>query len=49
MFDGGDVEGVAVVVEAHPIIADAKSELWRIDVLKALYVSLAVAARSARA
>ena len=33
VLDGGDVEGVAVVVEAEPVIADAQSELGWLDVL----------------
>ena len=41
MLDGGDVEGVAVVVEAEPVIADAQAELGRFDVLEAFYVALA--------
>jgi hypothetical protein len=41
VLDGGDIEGVAVVVEAEPVIADAQAELWRLDVLEALHVALA--------
>ena len=38
--DGGDVEGVAAVVEAEPVVADAQAELGRLDVLEALHVAL---------
>ena len=41
VFDGGDVEGVAVVVEADAVVADAEAELGRLDVLEALYVAFA--------
>ena len=41
MLDGGDVEGVAVVLEAEPVVADAQAELGRLDVLEALHVALA--------
>ena len=37
----GDVEGMAAVVEAEPVIADAQAELGRLDVLESLYVTLA--------
>lgn len=40
MADGGDEEGVAVVVEAEPVIADAEAELGRFDVLEAFYVAV---------
>ena len=36
VLDGGDVEGVAVVVEAEPVVADAQAELGRLDVLVAV-------------
>jgi hypothetical protein len=39
VLDGGDVEGLAVIVEAGPIVADAEAELGRLDVLKALHVA----------
>ena len=41
MLDSGDVEGLAVVMEAEPVVADAQTELGRLDVLKTLYVALA--------
>ena len=41
VLDGGDVEGVSVVVEAEPVVADAQAELGRLDVLKALHVAFA--------
>jgi hypothetical protein len=41
VFNGGDVEGVAVVVEAEPVVADAQPELGRLDVLEALHVAFA--------
>ena len=41
VLDGSDVEGVAVVVEAEPVVADAEAELGRLDVLEALHVALA--------
>jgi hypothetical protein len=41
MLDGGDVEGMALVVEAEPVVADAEAELGRLDVLEALHVALA--------
>ena len=39
--DGGDVEGVAVVVEAEPVVADAEAELGRLDALESFYVAVA--------
>lgn len=39
--DGGDVEGVSVVVEANPVVPDAEAELWRLNALKAFSVALA--------
>lgn len=41
VFYGGDVEGVAVVVEAEAVVSDAEAELGRFDVLKAFYIALA--------
>ena len=41
VLDGGDVEGVFVVVEAEPVIADAQAELGRLGVLEALHIALA--------
>jgi hypothetical protein len=41
VLDGGDVEGMAVVVEAEPVVSDAKSELWWLDALESFYVALA--------
>ena len=41
VLDGGDLEGVAMIVEAEPVIADAQGEFGRLDVLKALHVALA--------
>jgi hypothetical protein len=41
VLDGGDVEGVAVVVKAEPVIADAQAELGGLDVLEALHIALA--------
>ena len=41
MFDGGDIECVAVVVEAKAVVAKAQAELGRLDVLEAFYVTLA--------
>ena len=40
MKDGGDVQGVSVVVEAEPVVPDAEAELGWLDILEALYVSL---------
>jgi hypothetical protein len=39
VLNGGDVQGVADVVEADAVVADAQAELWRLDVLKALHVA----------
>ncbi len=39
--DGGDVEGVSVVVEAEPVVSDAEAELGRLDALESFYVALA--------
>jgi hypothetical protein len=36
MLDGSDEEGLAVIVEAEPVVADAEAELGRLDVLEAL-------------
>ena len=33
MLDGSDVDGIAVVVEAEAVVADAQAELRRLDVL----------------
>ncbi len=41
MPDGGDEEGVAVVVEAEPVVSDAEAELGRLDALESFYVALA--------
>ena len=41
VLDGGDVEGLAVVMEAQPVVADAQPELGRLDLLKTLYIALA--------
>ena len=41
VLDGSDVEGVAVIVEAKPVIADPQAELGRLDVPEALHVALA--------
>ena len=41
MLDGGDVEGLAVVMEAEPVVTYAQPELGRFNVLKTLYVALA--------
>jgi hypothetical protein len=38
--DGGDVEGMAEVVEAEPVVSDAEAELGRLDALEPLYVAL---------
>jgi hypothetical protein len=39
--DGGDVEGMAVVMEAEPVVSDAEAELGWLDALESFYVSLA--------
>ena len=41
MPDGCDVKGLAVVVEAEPVVANAKAEFGRLDVLEALHISFA--------
>ena len=41
MSDGENLDGVAEVVEADAVVADAEAELRRIDVLKPLYVAFA--------
>ena len=41
VLDGSDIEGVAVIMEANPVIADAQAELGRLDILEALHVALA--------
>jgi hypothetical protein len=46
MLDGGDVESLAVVLEAEPVVSDAEAELWRLDVLEAFYVALSESARA---
>lgn len=38
---GEDFDGIAEVMEAEAIVADAEPELWRVDVLEALYVAFA--------
>jgi hypothetical protein len=41
MLDGGDVEGMVDVVEAHPVVADPQPELGRFDGLQALHIAFA--------
>jgi len=41
VLDGEDEDGIAVVVEADAVVADAEAHLWRLNVLKALYVAFA--------
>jgi len=40
VLDAGDFDGIAEVVEAGAVVADAESELRRFDVLEALDVAL---------
>ena len=39
VLDGGDVEGVAFVMEAEPIVADSQAELGRLGVSTELIVA----------
>jgi hypothetical protein len=41
VFDGCDADDAAVIMEADAVVADPQPELGRVDVLKALNVSLA--------
>lgn len=41
MLYGSDVEGMAVIMKPKTVIANAESELGRLDVLKPLHVTLA--------
>src|SRR6266404_9413241 len=40
VFDGEDLHGIAVIVEANAISTDAQAKLRRFDVLKALDIAL---------
>jgi hypothetical protein len=39
--DGENLDGIAEVVEANAVVADAEAELRGIDILEALYVAFA--------
>jgi hypothetical protein len=41
VFYSGDAKGVAVVMEAHAIVADPQPELGRFNVLETLHVAFA--------
>jgi hypothetical protein len=41
VLDGEYEDGIAVVVKAHAVVSDAQAQFRRLEVLKALYVSLA--------
>ena len=41
VFHGGDANGVSLVMEADAVVADAKAELGRLDVLEPLDVAFA--------
>jgi hypothetical protein len=41
VLDAGDFDGIAEVVEAGAVVADAEAELGRFDVLEALHVAFA--------
>jgi hypothetical protein len=41
VFHSGDANGISVVMEADAVVADAKAELGRLDVLETLDVALA--------
>jgi hypothetical protein len=41
VFYGEDQDGISEIVEAGAIVADAETELWRLDVLEALDIAFA--------
>jgi hypothetical protein len=41
VFYGEDQDGIAEIVEAHAVVADAEAELWRLNVLEVLDIAYA--------
>lgn len=41
VFYGEDQDGISEIVEADAVVADAETELWRLDVLEALDIAFA--------
>ena len=39
VLDGENLDAIAVIVEANPVIADAQAKLWRFDILKTFDVA----------
>ena len=41
VFYGEDKDGIAEIVEAYAVVADAEAELWRLNVLEVLDIAYA--------